>query len=144
MYRRSPLAIVMLFSILTLFFSCRGDESANDSWKYVGPINDEKGASVQVYMDVANMEISGNKRKFWIKYVAGKEGQGGSPEQYIRQTGYWEIDCFDRSLFRLAEEYYSPGGEVLGKTEKRVREEYSSYESLGAQMSDVACRYAGK
>lgn len=142
MFRRSGAIFLILFSLLILMFSCRGDKGPADNWKYVGTIKDEKGNEVGVFMDMANLEIDGNKRKFWIRYMGIKEGKTG--ERYIRQTGYWEIDCFDRTLFRLGEEYYRPDGTLLGRSEKRVREEYSSYESLGAKMSDVACRYAGK
>ena len=123
-------------------FSCRGEKGTVDNWKYVGTIKDEKGNEVGVFMDMANLEIDGNKRKFWIRYMGIKEGK--TREKCIRQTGYREIDCYDRTLFRLGEEYDNPEGTLLAKSEKRVREEYSSYESLGAKMSDVACRYAGK
>ncbi len=123
-------------------FSCRGEKGTVDNWKYVGTIKDEKGNEVGVFMDMANLEIDGNKRKFWIRYMGIKDAKTG--EKYIRQTGYWEIDCYDRTLFRLGEEYYSPEGTLQGRSEKRVREEYSSYESLGAKMSDIACRYGGK
>lgn len=143
MAKRSRLLFLVSFPLLILLFSCRGGENGKGGWKYVATIKDEKGADVSVYLDTANLEIDGNKRKFWIKYVALK-GEGDTKEEYIRQTGYWEIDCFDRSLYRLAEEYFSPSGKLLGRTEKRVREEYSSYSSLGAKMSDMACRYAGK
>jgi hypothetical protein len=143
MTKRSGIAYLALFSALIFLFSCRSGESDNEGWKFVATIKDEKGADVSVYLDTANIEVNGNTRKFWIKYVATKEVDGAR-EEYIRQTGYWEIDCFDRSLFRLAEEYFSPSGKLLGRTEKRVREEYSSYASLGGKMSDMACRYAGK
>ena len=142
MFRRSGAILLILFSLLIFMFSCRGEKGAVDNWKYVGTIKDEKGNEVGVFMDMANLEIDGNKRKFWIRYMGIKEGK--TREKYIRQTGYWEIDCYDRTLFRLGEEYYSPEGTLLAKSEKRVREEYSSYESLGAKMSDIACRYAGK
>ncbi|MEW6145405.1 MAG: surface-adhesin E family protein [Thermodesulfobacteriota bacterium] len=143
MTKRSGVVYIALFSALILLFSCRGGESDNDSWKFVATIKDEKGADVDVYLDTANIEINGDTRKFWIKYVATKEVDGAR-EEYVRQTGYWEINCFDRSLYRLAEEYFSPSGKLLGRTEKRVWEEYSSYQSLGAKMSDMACRYAGQ
>ncbi|MCI0482659.1 MAG: hypothetical protein L0213_13850 [Candidatus Dadabacteria bacterium] len=144
MAKRSGLFLLMLFSVFILLVSCRGENGENAEWKYVSTIGDEKGREVIVYLDTANIEIDGNKRKFWIKYISAKPGEGGKKEEYIRQTGYWEIDCYDRSLYRLAEEYFSPSGKLLGRTEKRVREEYSSYSSLGAKMSDIACRYAGK
>ena len=144
MAKRSGLFFLMLFSVFTVLVSCRGEKTDKDRWKYVSVIGDEKSRKVTVYLDTANIEIDGNKRKFWIRYVASKAGEGDNRDEYIRQTGYWEIDCYDRSLYRLAEEYFSPGGKLLGRSEKRVREEYSSYSSLGAKMSDIACRYAGK
>jgi hypothetical protein len=143
MTKGSGVFFSVLFLAISLLFSCRGGENDSEGWKYVATIKDEKGAPVNVYLDTANIEVNGNTRKFWIKYVATKDVDGNQ-EEYIRQTGYWEIDCFDRSLFRLAEEYFSPTGKLLGKTEKRVREEYSSYQSLGAKMSDMTCRYAGR
>jgi Surface-adhesin protein E len=142
MYRKTGSIFVILFSLLVLMFSCRGEKGTENHWKYVGDIRDEKGNDVQVFMDMANLEIDGNKRRFWIRYMDIKDPKTG--ERYIRQTGYWEIDCYDRTLYRLGEEYYNPEGKLLGKTEKKEREEYSSYDSLGAKMSDVACRYAGK
>lgn len=144
MARRSGLFFLMIFSVFIVLVSCRGEKTDKDGWKYVSVIGDEKGREVIVYLDTANIEIDGNKRKFWIRYVASKTGEGDNRDEYIRQTGYWEIDCYDRTLYRLAEEYFSPSGKLLGRTEKRVREEYSSYSSLGAKMSDIACRYAGK
>lgn len=143
MKKRSGMFFLLLISVLGLVIACRGGGKDKDGWKYVGTIKDEKGAAVNVYMDTAHLEIDGNKRKFWIRYMAFRP-EGESREEYIRQTGYWEIDCFDMTLYRLGEQYFSPGGELLGKTEKRVREEYSSYESLGAKMSEMACRYAGR
>ncbi len=144
MAKRTALLFLIIFSVFIGFISCRGEKPDKERWKYVSVMGDEKGREVAVYLDTSNIEIDGNKRKFWIKYVATKTGEAGKKEEYIRQTGYWEIDCYDRSLYRLAEEYFSPGGKLLGRTEKRVREEYSSYSSLGAKMSDIACRYAGK
>ena len=144
MVRRSGLFLLVIFSVFIVLISCRGEKPDKDRWKYVSVIGDEKGRKVTVYLDTANIEIDGNKRKFWIKYVASKGADGKDRDEYIRQTGYWEIDCYDRSLYRLGEEYFNPGGKLLGRTEKRVREEYSSYSSLGAKMSDIACRYAGK
>jgi hypothetical protein len=144
MAKRYGLFLLMVFSVFILLASCRGENGESTEWKYITRIGDEKGREVIVYLDTDNIEINGNKRKFWIKYVATKPGEAGKQEEYIRQTGYWEIDCYDRSLYRLAEEYFSPSGKLLGRTEKRVREEYGSYQSLGAKMSDMACRYAGK
>jgi Surface-adhesin protein E len=141
MFRKSGASFLIFLSLVMLIFSCRGDKGTEDNWKYVGTIKDEKGQEVNVVMDMANLEINGNKRRFWIRYMDLKGPKTG--ERYIRQTGYWEIDCQDRTLYRLGEEYYNPEGKLLGKTEKREREEYSSYDSLGAKMSDVACRYAG-
>ncbi len=144
MHRRYGILLLIIFSAFAVLVSCRGDKSGQHEWKYVSVIGDEKGRKVVVYLDTDNIEIDGKKRKFWIKYVATKTGEGGKEEEYTRQLGYWEIDCFDRSLFRLGEQYFSPTGQLLGRTDKRVREEYSSYSSLGAKMSDIACRYAGK
>ncbi len=143
MKERSGLFFLLFVTTLIILVSCRGGGTDKDGWKYVGTIKDEKGAAVNVYMDTANLEIDGNKRKFWIRYVSSKT-EGDKREEYIRQTGYWEIDCFDMTLYRLGEEYFSPSGKLLGRTEKRVREEYSSYDSLGARMSEMACRYAGR
>ena len=143
MKERSGMFFLLFVTALVCLISCRGGGSDNDRWKYVGTIKDEKGVDVNVYIDTANLEIDGNKRKFWIRYV-GSKTEGEKREEYIRQTGYWEIDCFDMTLYRLGEEYFSPSGKLLGRTEKRVREEYSSYDSLGAKMSEMACRYAGR
>jgi hypothetical protein len=143
MKERSGMFFLLFVTALVLLISCRGGGTDKDGWKYVGTMKDEKGAAVNVYLDTANIEINGNKRKFWIRYVSSKT-EGSKQEEYIRQTGYWEIDCFDMTLFRLGEEYFSPSGKLLGRTEKRVREEYSSYDSLGAKMSEIACRYAGR
>jgi hypothetical protein len=143
MKERSGMFFLLFATALVFLISCRGGGTDKDGWKYVGTMKDEKGAAVNVYLDTANIEINGNKRKFWIRYVSSKT-EGSKQEEYIRQTGYWEIDCFDMTLFRLGEEYFSPSGKLLGRTEKRVREEYSSYDSLGAKMSEIACRYAGR
>ncbi len=133
---------LILLTLAVFFFSCGGDKEAEGKWKYVGAIKGEKGQTISVYMDMSNVEISDSKRKFWIRYIDSKGD--GSGEEYVRQIGYWEVDCFNKSLFRLGEEYYGPNNQLLGKSEEKVREEYSSYESLGAKMSDVACRYAGR
>jgi hypothetical protein len=143
MKKRSGMIFLLFISALALLVSCRGGGEEKDGWKYIGTIKDEKGAAVNVYMDVAHLEIDGNKRKFWIRYMA-LNPEAETQEEYIRQTGYWEINCFDMTLYRLGEQYFSPGGKLLGKTEKRAREEYNSYESLGAKMSEMACRYAGR
>lgn len=136
--------VLLMFVILAgaVMASCRGQAGSQGGWKYIAEIKDERGKPVTVYMDLENIEIDGNTRKFWIRYMG--QMPDGTGKEYIRQVGYWEINCFDRSLYRLGEEYYSPDGKLLGRTEKRVREEYSSYDSLGSKMSDVACRYAGK
>ena len=139
---RSAMILLLFIPALVLMISCRGGDSEKGGWKFVGTIKDEKGAPVSVYMDVAHIEINGNNRKFWIRYMAHKPGD--NKEEYIRQTGYWEIDCYDMSLYRLGEQYFNPSGQLLGKTEKRERVEYKSYDSLGAGMSDMACRYAGR
>lgn len=137
----SKFALILL-TLTVFFFSCGGDNKTEEKWKYVGAIKGDKEQTISVYMDMSNIEINDNKRKFWIRYMDSKGD--GSGEQYVRQIGYWEVDCFDKTLFRLGEEYYGPNDQLLGRSEERVREEYSSYESLGAKMSDVACRYAGK
>jgi hypothetical protein len=142
MLRKSCVFFLILVSIAVLMLSCRGNKGTESDWKYVGTIKDKKGQAVEVLMDMAHLEINGNTRRFWIRYMDIKDPKTGA--RYIRQTGYWEINCFDRTLYRLAEEYYNPEGQLLGSTEKKERVEYSSYESLGAKMSDVACRYGGK
>ncbi|MEQ9617955.1 MAG: hypothetical protein RIG61_02145 [Deltaproteobacteria bacterium] len=133
---------LILLTLTVFFFSCGSDNKTDERWKYVGGIKGEKEQTISVYMDMSNIEIDDNKRKFWIKYMDFKKD--GSAEQYIRQTGYWEVDCFDRNLFRLGEEYYGPDNQLLGRSEERVKEESASSESLGAKMADVACRYAGR
>lgn len=143
MKTRSGVFFLFLVTALALLVSCRGGRGDKEGWKYVGTIKDEKGAAVNVYLDTAHIEIDGDKRKFWIRYMALKP-DAATKEEYVRQTGYWEIDCYDMSLYRLGEQYFSPTGVLLGKTEKRVREEYNSYQSLGSRMSDIACRYAGR
>ena len=143
MKKWSVLFFVFIILLLGLVVSCRGGGADKGGWKYVGTIKDEKGSAVNVYLDTTDLEIDGNKRKFWIRYMALKP-DGDDQEEYVRQTGYWEIDCFDMSLYRLGEQYFSPTGQLLGKTEKREREEYNSYNSLGAKMSEMACRYAGR
>ncbi len=142
MFKRLPMFCLLLLSAMLFIASCRGDGGSQGKWKYIGKIKDEKGQYISVYLDLSNIEINDNKRKFWIKYVAKKGDASG--EEYIRQIGYWEVDCADKSLYRLGEEYYDPNSNLLGRSEEKVREEYSSYESLGAKMTDVACRYAGR
>lgn len=133
---------LIILTLTVFFISCGGENKTEENWKYVGSIKGKKGQTISVYMDMPNIEINDNKRIFWIRYM--DPGGDGGGETYVRQIGRWEVDCFDKTLFRLGEEYYGPNNQLLGRSEKRVREEYSSYESLGAKMSDVACRYAGR
>lgn len=137
---------VLFFSVLmsALMISCKGEPGADSNWKFVANIPDENEKPVAVYMDLKSIEINNdnNIRKFWIRYMGKKPGNTG--ETFVRQTGYWEVDCFDRALYRLGEEYYNPEGMVTGKTDNRVKEEYKPDDSLGAKISAMACRYAGR
>lgn len=134
--------LVLLLGISTAFIavSCGGDGGTEGNLKFLGNIKDENEKNVSVYMDVSKIEVNDTKRKFWIRYVADEK----TKDEYIRQVGYWEVDCKDRTLYRLAEEYYSPDSELVGKNEERVKEEYESEQSLGAKMAATACRYGGK
>lgn len=133
----------LFFSMLaSALVSCTGGTDADSNWKFVAKISDENEKPVSVYMDLKSIEINDNIRKFWIRYVGEKPGSTG--ETFTRQTGYWEVDCFDRALYRLGEEYYSPEGMLTGKTDKRVKEEYKADDSLGAKLAAMACRYAGR
>lgn len=142
MFNRFTLFCLLLLSVALFVVSCRGDSSSGGKWKFVGKMKDPDGKYVSVFLDLSNIEINDSKRKFWIKYMAGKGD--GSGEEYIRQIGYWEVDCLDKTLYRLGEEYYGTNSQLLGRSDERVREEYSSYESLGAKMTDAVCRYAGR
>ncbi|MEM7008051.1 MAG: surface-adhesin E family protein [Thermodesulfobacteriota bacterium] len=136
---------IILFLLAAVFFlalsSCGGsDESSDDGWKYVGDIRDDKGEYVQVFIDLDDMSIEGDIRKFWIRYYAPISG---TEQKYIRQIGLWEVDCRDRKLFVLAEEYYDVEGKLMGKMEERKHEDYNE-SSLGGKLTAAACRYAGR
>jgi len=137
----------LLFLILLVLFtgliSCRNDnESLGKEWKYVGEVRDEKGKPLYVDIDLKNMQVNDNIRKFWIRYYANKN-DSETEEKYIRQKGFWEVDCQDRTLYVLEEEYYDPEGQILGKSEQRKKEEYDE-NSIGSKLSSAACRYAGR
>jgi len=135
--------LVITAVIFIGLFSCGSDEGTNDDeWKYVGDVRDEKGQNVSVYIDLKGMYIEGNIRKFWIRYYA-KKSDTQSQERYIRQLGFWEVDCKDRTLYVLGEEYYGIDGQLLGRTEERVKENYKK-ETLGDKLASAACRYAGR
>ena len=119
-----------------------GDNASDDIGKYVGDVKDEKGGQASVYIDLKNMQIDGQIRKFWISYY-GYKSTGEGKESYMRQTGFWEVDCLDRKLSVLQEEYYGPQGQVLGRTEERFKEEYTEG-SIGDKIASTACRYAGR
>ena len=88
------------------------------------------------------MHIEGNIRKFWIRYYAKKDG-GQSKETYIRQLGFWEVDCNNRTLYVVGEEYYGEDGQVLGRSEERLKEDYKQG-TIGDKLASAACRYAGR
>lgn len=141
----NKLKAILFLSVCMFLSSCGGGESGDglgESWKYLGDMKAEKGVSVSVYIDTDSIEVDGNIRKFWIRYMARKTDDKDD-EGYVRQLGYWEVDCFDRKLFRLKEEYYSPSSKIIGSSDERKQEEYSDDQSLGAKMSYAACRYAG-
>ncbi len=121
--------------------SCKNNESnSQDGWKYVGDVRDESGEYVSVYIDLDDMIIEDKIRKFWIRYYAKKSD---SEEKYIRQIGFWEVDCNSGDLYVLGEEYYGTNGKVLGRNEERIKEDYEKG-SLGDKLSSSACRYAGR
>lgn len=125
------------------FYSCGGDDKTpQEEWKYVGDVRNEEGGNVSVFIDLKSMEIEGQTRKFWIRYYDTKI-IGSNEERYLRQLGYWEVDCQDRELHVLSEEYYGEDGQVLGRAEKRFKEEYEEG-ALGDKLSSAACRYAGR
>jgi len=141
MFSRLALIIIAVLSVGLL--SCgKDDEASSDGWKYVGHVSDKKGGNVSVYLDLNDMHIEGNIRKFWIRYYA-KKSSGDNKEKYIRQIGYWEVDCQDRTLYRLGEEYYGANSQLLGRTEERIKENYKK-DSLGDKLAYTACRYAGR
>ena len=139
------LLATVFFVVLFFMISCGGAdrERPDIGWKYLGDIPQQGGLTVSVYIDTDNIEVNDNIRKFWIKYVERKADDKDDPG-YVRQRGYWEVDCFDRKLYRLKEEYYSPDSKLIMSTDKRMQEEYSGDQSLGAKMSYAACRYAGR
>ena len=139
----SKLTLIMIAVLFIGLFSCgKDDEATYDGWKYVANVKDEKGGYVSVYIDLDDMLIEGNIRKFWIRYYA-KKSSGENQGNYIRQIGYWEVDCQDRTLYRLGEEYYGSDAQLLGRTEERIKEDYKK-DSLGDKLASVACRYAGR
>ncbi len=137
---------LFLFITAVLFIglvSCGKDEDSSDSgWKYVGDVVGEDGGLVSVYIDLNDMVVEGNIRKFWIRYYAEKSTTG-SGEKYIRQLGFWEANCNDWTLYVLGEEYYGVNGELLGRMEERTLEKYKKG-SLGDKLAAAACRYAGR
>ena len=137
-------SVLFLFVTLIIcggFVSCsNNDPGPQDGWKYVGDVRDESGQYVPVYIDLEDMVIEDNIRKFWIRYYATKSD---SKEKYIRQIGFWEVNCNDRALYVLGEEYYGPDGTLLGRSEKRMKEDYKDG-SFGDKLASVACRYAGR
>lgn len=140
MLNKFTLVLLLVISAAFIAVSCGGDSGTEGNLKFLGDIKDENGKDVSVYMDVSKIEVNDTKRKFWIRYVADEK----TKDEYIRQVGYWEVDCKDRTLYRLAEEYYSPDSQLVGKTDERVKEEYKSEQSLGAKMAAAACRYGGR
>lgn len=135
--------LVLMFTVMFLALSCDKGDGPAGKWKFVGNIKDENARFIDVYIDLDNIEIHDNIRKFWVKYIAQK-GETKEEGTYIRQTGFWEVNCNDRTLYRLAEEYYNPNSVLLGRTEEKMREDFSSEDSLGAKMGAAACRYAGR
>jgi len=140
MLNKFTLVLLLVISAAFIAVSCGGDGGTQGNLKFLGDIKDENGKNVSVYMDVSKIEVNDTKRKFWIRYVADEK----TKDEYIRQVGYWEVDCKDRTLYRLAEKYYSPDSQLVGETEERVKEEYESEQSLGAKMAAAACRYGGR
>ncbi|MCK5391263.1 MAG: hypothetical protein KAJ31_02455 [Deltaproteobacteria bacterium] len=139
----SKLTLIIVAAFFLGLASCGKDnETSYDGWKYVGHISDKKGGNVSVYLDLNDMQIEGNIRKFWIRYYAKKDSVDNK-EKYIRQIGYWEVDCQDRTLYRLGEEYYGSNSQLLGSTDERIQENYKK-DSLGDKLAYAACRYAGK
>ncbi len=139
----SKLLMILCAVIFIGLFSCGNDqESSGDEWTYLGEVRDEKGKYVSVYIDLKNMEIKDKIRTFWIRYYA-PINDGETEERYIRQLGLWEVDCQDRKLYVLKEKYYGPNGQVLGRSDKKIKEEYDE-NSIGNKMSAAACRYAGR
>lgn len=137
---------LLFLSVCVFLYSCGGGDGSNsrgDRWKYLGDMNTKKDKTISVYLDTDSIEIYDNIRKFWIKYVVKKKDDK-NVEGYVIQRGYWEVDCFDRKLFRLKEEYYTPSSRLVRSTDERVQEKYSGDQSLGAKMSHSACRYAGR
>ena len=134
---------LVIVTLAVPFAGCKDNGGPEGGWKFIGDIMDEKDSRVSVYIDVNNIETDGETRNFWVKYMA-YDSSVDPPAEYIRQEGYWEVDCYDRELTRLAEEYYAPDGTLLGRTQEPLHEEYSSKNTIGAKMAAAACRYAGK
>lgn len=126
-----------------LAFSCGGGDSGKDGWKYLGDLPQQSGKTVSVYIDTGSIEVNDNIRTFRIQYLE-RDPDDQSDPGYVRQLGYWEVDCFDRKLFRIKEEFYTPSSKLIAVEDERVEEEYAGDESLGAKMSFAACRYAGR
>lgn len=139
MLNKLTMILLVALSVTSMVLSCGGDSGSDGKLKFLGKIKDDKGNYIGVYLDTSNIEINDTKRKFWIRYVSDDQEEG----EYIRQIGYWEVDCSDRSLYRIAEEYYSPNSKLLGRSEERVKEEYEPEHSLGAKMAAAVCRYGG-
>ena len=138
----SKLVFLLVLIILLGLVSCRrDDEGTQDGWKYVGDLTGQNRQQVSVYIDIENMVIEDNIRKFWIRYYDSQTPD--SEEKYIAQIGYWEVNCTNQELFVLGEEYYGPQGQLLGKSEERLKEEYKEG-TLGDKLSSIACRYAGR
>ena len=139
----SKLILIIGAAFFLGLYSCGGDDGTKGhEWKYVGDVRDEQGENVSVFIDLKGMHIEGNIRKFWIRYYAKKDGSQ-SKETYIRQLGFWEVDCNDRTLYVLGEEYYGVDGQVLGRTEERFKEDYKQG-TIGDKLASSACRYAGR
>ncbi len=149
-FREGYIKLFIIALVLVSVFvapGCKTEKVADDGWRFLGAIQDENGDAVGVFLDTTKIEVKNGKRTFWVKYVANTNPnqKPKSPEDtYIRQTGFWEVDCFDRSLERVSEEYYDSAGKLLGKTTERMKEEYDDKGSIGAKMADMACRYGGK
>lgn len=136
-----PCLVLLAFAVL--MSACRNEAGKEGGWKFIGHILDENDAKVSVYIDEGNIETDGQVRKFWVRYMA-YDLKADPPAEYLRQEGYWKVDCYDRKLTRLAEEYYSPDGTMLGSTQEPRIEEYSSKDTIGGRMASAACRYAGE
>ncbi len=145
MIKFNILLAAAFLSISVCLISCGGGDNGERpdiGWKYLGDMQPEPGVTVSLYLDTDNIEVDDNIRKFSIKYVQRKIDDENDPG-YVRQLAYWEVDCYDRKLYRLKEEYYSPSSKLISSTDERKEEKYAGDQSLGAKMSYTACRYAG-